>query len=267
MIMKYNISINRIWIIVLLTVLIILSFILKNIPMNDLDINSLEKKIKVADYITMFAIFLTLAASIFLFSFKDKLNMILKKEKANNELKIAKAQESSETAKKNAALAEEKSNIAVKDAAEANRKSAEIRERAVLAELKSKELEIKLIKLRLEVGDRFLPTKIQQSLSKELAKYPKKTVSIFVNIANDSEPKVFANNLKKFFTKIGWTSKIYEQNNIIIPPPTGMQMVSKKEYTPILDIFEKHLTEMNYEHKLSNDDSLKEDFKIVIFSH
>lgn len=146
---------------------------------------------------------ITLAASILSFTHKNRLNALLKKEKENNELKIAKAEENAETAKRDAALADENSKIAVRDAAVAHKKAAEIRERAANAELKSKELEIELIKLRLEVGDRFLPPKIQDDLKKEFAEYPPKTVSIYVNIANDSEPNKFAGSLKEFFDKLG----------------------------------------------------------------
>ena len=267
MINRCNMSINRTLIIVLIFVLIIMAFILNIIPMNNPEINLLEKKIRISDVIIMVAIFLTLGASIFSFRYKSKLNELLKKEKQANELIIAKAEESSETAKKNAAIAEEKSMIAMENAADANKKAAEIHERAVNAELKSKKLEIELIKLRLEVGDRFLPIEIQKKLTDELAKYPKKTVNIFANIANDSEPNIFANNLKDFFTKIGWKSNVYQQNNIIIPPPTGMQVMGKKECIPILEIIGKHLNSMNYENKLSSNDSLEEDLRIVIFSH
>ncbi|QXP70662.1 hypothetical protein H0I29_00705 [Polaribacter sp. R2A056_3_33] len=235
--------------------------------MNNTEINSLEKKISISDVITMIAIFLTLGASIFSFTYKGKLNDLLKKEKQTNELIIAKAEESSETAKRDAAIANEKSMIAMKNAADANMKTAEINERAINAELKSKKLEIELIKLRLDVGDRFLPIEIQKELIKELAKYPKKTIAIFVNIANNSEPNIFANNLKNFFTKLGWDSNIYQQNNVIVPPPTGMQIIGKTECIPILEIFGKHLKSMNYENKLSNNDSLETDLRIVIFSN
>lgn len=252
---------------ILIILLIILALILIIIHMNNTDSSLLEKWIKYIDILAIIAIFLTLSASFFSFKFRSKLNELLKKEKQAQELVIAKAKESSEIAKKDAALAEEKSSIALNDAAEANEKAAEIRERAAIAELKSKELEIELIKLRLEIGDRFLPDEIQKELRKELEKFPKKTVSIYVNIANDSEPNIFANNLKEFFTKIGWTSQVHQQNNVVIPPPTGMQIIGKKETIRILEMFGKYLNSMNYENKLSYDDSLKEDFRIIIYSH
>jgi hypothetical protein len=267
MTLRYNMKFRQIFITVVLIAIIAISLLLILNPMNDIDINSLEKRIKITDYIAIFAIVLTLAASILSFTYKGKLNVLLNIETEKRELKIANAVENAETAKKDAALAEEKSSEAIRDAAEAHKKAAEIRERAANAELKSKELEIELIKLKLEVGDRFLPNEIQDALGADLAAYSPKRVTIYLNVGNDSEPKKFALNLKEFFTKVGWSAQIIDQHNVMIPPPTGMQIIGKEAYIPILKIFDKYLKTMNYEYKLSYDNSIKEDFRVVIFSH
>lgn len=263
---RHKININYLLITIFTIVLIAMIVTLKLIPMDNLELSTLEKRISIIDKIAIFVIFLTLAASILSFTFKSQLNVLLKKEKENSELKIAKAEENAATAKRDAALAEEKSKTAVKDAAEANKKAAEIRERAANAEIKSKELEIELIKLRLQVGDRFLHPEIQDALSKDLIKYPPKTVSIYVNIANDSEPQKFAQSIKDFFVKIGWSAKIYNQNNIMIPAPTGMSIISTHENIPIIQTIGMYINAMKYEFKLSESDTLTEDLRIIIFA-
>lgn len=267
MTMRYKIKTRQgIFTIVIITI-IALSILLIINPMTDLDINSLEHRIKITDYIAIFAIVLTLAASILSFIFKEKLSILLDKEKKNSELRIAIAIENAETAKKDASFAEEKSKEAALDAAEAHKKAAEIRGRAANAELKSKELEIELIKLRLEVGDRFLPSEIQDALSAELSAYPTKNVIIYVNVGNDSEPYKFASNLKEFFNKVGWKVQVIDQQNVIIPPPTGIQILGNETNTPILKIFDKYLRKMNYEFRINSNNSITEDLRFIIFSH
>lgn len=141
-------------------------------------------------------------------------------------------------------------------------------EKATNAELRSKELEMELLKLRLAVGDRYLPENIIITLKNEFKKYPNKKVLIFCSIANNSEPLNFSNKLNDFFNSIGWHSKIIEQNNISIPAPTGINIIGLGESNKkITQIIMEQFTSLNYNCRLYFDNPSEVDLIIQIFAH
>lgn len=231
-------------------------------PMNSkYTIESLDTKIRITDIIAISAIVVTLIGAIFSFYYRSKQNDLLKIEKGKDKVLI-------EDAKRDASLANEKSSFAVKDAAIANEKASELNERATKAELRSKELEIELLKLRLAVGDRYLPDNVVAILKDEFKKYSIKKVIIYCNIANNSEPLGFSSKLNNFFISIGWHSQVIQQNNISIPAPTGMDIIalgeSNKKTAQI--IFEQFKS-LNYECKLLFDNVGQADLVLRIFAH
>ena len=172
---------------------------------------NLDKKIEITDYVTIIALVLTLVAAVFAFYFKSKQAELLIAQRQKDLLMIAQANE-------NAALAK-------KDAATANDNAALSNEKAAKSELKSKELEMELLKLRLAVSNRFLPSFIKAELTKGLKNYGPKKVMILCQISNDREPINFSNELAGFFNSIGWKAEVKNNQNVMIPSPTGIKIV------------------------------------------
>jgi hypothetical protein len=224
-------------------------------------IKSLDTKIRITDIIAICAIVATLIGAIFSFYFRSKQNDLLKIEKEKDKVII-------EDAKRDASLANEKSSFAVKDAAIAFEKASLVYERATKAELRSKELEIELLKLRLAVGDRYLPDNVAAILSNMLKKYSNKKVIILCSIANNKEPQAFSDKLNNFFNSIGWHSQVIQQNNISIPAPTGMDIIANEESNKIIaQIIFEQFKSLNYECNLRIDHIGQSDLVIRIFAH
>jgi hypothetical protein len=246
---------------ILVIILAIILFLIID-PMNTKhSIESLDRKIKITDIIAICAIIATLIGAIFSFYFRNKQNELLKIEKEKDKVII-------ENAKKDASVANEKSNIAVKDAAIANEKASELTERAAKAELRSKELEIELLRLRLSVGDRYLPDNIVAILKNEFKIYHNKKVIIYCSISNNSEPLGFSNKLNKFFISIGWHSQVIQQNNIAIPAPTGMDIIAMGDSNKgIANFISEQFQSLNYECNLHLDNASPVDIVLRIFAH
>lgn len=183
---------------------------------------NLDKKIEITDYITLIALVLTLIAAVFAFYFKNQQAILLKAQRQQDLLEIARANESSELARK-------ESETAKKDAATAFEKAASSNEKAAKAELKSKELEADLLKLRLAVSDRFLPDFVKRELTNKLKQYQGIRVLIICNISNNAEPMNFSLELKDFLNGIGWNTEVRNSQNVMIPPPTGIKIHANGE--------------------------------------
>lgn len=242
-------------------ILVVLLIVIIDPMKSNNSIESLDKKIRLTDIIAICAILATLVGAIFSFYYRSKQNDLLKIEKGKDKVQI-------ETAKRDASIAKEKSSSAFRDAAIANEKASELNERASKSELRSKELEIELLKLRLAVGDRYLPDNIMLILREELKNYPNKKIIIFCSINNNAEPLSFSNKLNSFFTSIGWSSRVIEQNNIRIPPPTGMDIIAFGESNQkIAQIIFEQFKSLNYECKLLVDKSDQVDLAVRIYAH
>lgn len=197
---------NYKFLIVIIVLLVIKStIILLTIPAMDLD-----KKIEVTDIITLIALVLTLIAAFLGFYYKKQQAVFLKAQRQQDLLEIAKANESSELAKKDAATAFEK--------------AASSTEKAAKADLKSKELEADLLKLRLAVSNRFLPDFVKRELTNKLKQYQGISVLVICNISNNAEPMNFSLELKDFLNSIGWNAEVKNSQNVMIPPPTGIKI-------------------------------------------
>jgi len=202
---------------------------------------NLDKKIAVTDYATLFALAVTLVAALFAFYLKDQQAKLLKAQRQKDVLAIAEANEKSKVAEKDA-------EIAKKDAAFAFENAAKSNEKAANAELRSKELEKQLLKLRLAVSDRFLPDFVKEELAKKLKNYASRQIEIRCNISNNNEPINFSNALGKFFTDLGWHTKISDGRNVSIPAPTGIKiLVSGRVNLEIAKIIKSELDIINYQ--------------------
>ncbi|WP_439505522.1 hypothetical protein [Sediminibacterium sp.] len=201
---------------------------------------NLDKKIKITDYITLIALVLTLIAAVFAFYFKNQQAILLNAQRQQDLLEIAKANESS-------ALARRDSEKAKKDAATAFEKAASSNEKAAKAELKSKELEMELLQLRLAVSDRFLPDFVKESLTNKLKYYQGIRVLIICNISNNTEPMNFSIELKNFLIGIGWNTEVKNNQNVMIPPPTGIKIYTNGETNlTIAKLIKEEFANINY---------------------
>lgn len=219
-----------------------------------LDLDNLDSKIKIADYITLFALVFTLLGTTLSLYYRDKQNKLLKNQREKDQVNIAKSGELSETAKKDAALAFE-------NAAKSN-------ERANNAELKSKQLEFDLMKLKLAVSDRFIPTNMASVLSSELKKTPQRKVVIQCVISNTDEPIAFSKKLNELFISSNWESVIINQSNTILPSPTGINIIAVGESNKqIAALFFKHFSELGYKCKLSFHEKGQTDLIIQVRAH
>lgn len=216
--------------VVIITLLMIKTIILMSTTS---DIEALDKKIRITDIVAVVALVITLIGAIMSLYFKSQMNELLKSQREKDQLRIAQATEQSESAKKDASLA--------------NEKAAKSNERAANAELKSKQTEVELLSLRLAVGDRFIPENIKESLTPKLKAIPHKNVVIFCEIANSNEPIYFCNELNDFFKSIDWNSEVKNQNNLIIPAPTGFTIIaSGDENKHIAKLLHQQFSVLNY---------------------
>jgi len=180
---------------------IVVTTIVINPMTNHLDIDSLDKKIQVTDYIALCALAATLVGAIFSFHYRKEQNELLKTQREYDQVTISQSNERSEAAHKEAALSNE---------------------RASAAEVRSKELEVQLIKLRLATADRFIPANMATVLIATLKKHPNKKALILCAISNNNEPMQFSTRLGDLFASAGWQSEVQNQSNIAIPAPTGV---------------------------------------------
>jgi len=198
-----------------------------------LELDKLDKKMKITDYIAVFALILTLLGTSFSIYYRDKQNKLLKIQRDSDQVNIALSNQQSESAKKDAALATE-------NAAKSNEKAAN-------AELKSKQLEMELIKLRLSVSDRFVPVNVFSSISSKLKQYTNKKALVLCAISNDKEPIEFSNKLKQMFVASNWNCEVINQNNVRIPAPTGFYIFVDSKNKEIGDLFYKEFKDIGYE--------------------
>jgi hypothetical protein len=231
MIKNYKLFFITVGLLLLLSII----FLIVIYPMN------LDKKIEITDYATLIALLLTLVAAVFAFYFKNQQTELLKSQRQKDILEIAKANQNSELAKR-------ESEDAKKDAATAFENAASSNEKAAKAELKSKELEVELLKLRLAVSDRYLPEFIKNELSKKLKNYSSKNVLIICNISNNAEPMNFSIELSSYLKSIGWKVEIRNNNNVMIPAPTGIKIiVSGKSNFEIAELIKDEFIRINYQ--------------------
>lgn len=235
-----------------LIILVILIIIIN--PMDTkLELDKLDKKMKITDYIAVFALILTLLGTSFSIYYRDKQNKLLKIQRDSDQINIALSNQQSESAKKDAALATE-------NAAKSNEKAAN-------AELKSKQLEMELIKLRLTVSDRFVPINVFSSISSKLRQYTNKKALILCAISNDKEPIEFSNKLKYIFVASNWTCEVINQNNVRIPAPTGFYIFVDSKNKDMGDLFYNEFKDIGYECYLNlQENNSRNDITIQIWS-
>lgn len=223
-------------------------------------IETIDKGIQIADIVAIVAIVLTLTAAILSFYLRTQQNTLLKREREEDKVRI-------EEAKRDASIAAQNSNVAIRDAATANMRAAELNHRATEAELRSKELEKELLKLRLDVADRFLPDYVAEALKTQLGKVGHKTVLINCGIANDGEPLEFSNKLNILFSSIGWQSQVRQLNNTMFPPPTGMVIIcSGIENGAIARFIRGQMASIGYQCDIREVKSHPVDLEFVIYA-
>lgn len=219
-----------------------------------LDLETLDAKIKITDYIALFALILTLFGTTFSLFFRDKQNKLLKAQREQDQVNIAQSGELSEYAKKDAALA-------LENAAKSN-------ERANNAELKSKQLEIELLKLKLAVSNRFIPANVFGILSSELKKFQNKKALILCAISNNKEPEELSNKFHDLFKSANWKSEIINQRNVIIPAPTGIKFIATGESNKMIaELFYKQFSDLGYECVFIYEKSNQADLIIQVNAH